>query len=474
MDGVKQKAAVAGRIVVTGILKLQSPLLIASGGEQYSTRDVPDRTVLCGRDGRPYIPATSIAGVLKHFSDEENEGEIGKMLFGSQAADKDSIQSSLIFSDVVLDNAKIITRDGVCIDDYAGVAVKGKKYDFELVDRGAGGSFQLQLVVRNRHLNEAGELKEQLRQSWDWLLQKLAAGFSLGAGTAKGLGKARIDKPVVDEYWFSNREDVVAWLDPAGRKAALKHYRIANVSEEQVYRPSDCVVEADFMLNNSLLIRDYDIKARAEAEQNAEGEDVSITAVSLKSSNDYVIPGSSLKGALRKHGIYIADRLGKSSWLIDHLMGPSNEYMNLHKDEENSKWKSRFAVDEVYIHKSAVQPVTQVRNSIDRFTGGTIRSRLFGTQGIYGRDNATAQVHIKLVIEKAEEQEIGLMLFLLRDLWQGKVALGGEKSIGRGCLKGVLANIYYGGRRFTLRDDFSADDVAELAKYAQSLAEYGA
>ena len=83
-------------------------------------------------------------------------------------------------------------------------------------------------------------------------------------------------------------------------------------------------------------------------------------------------------------------------------------------------------------------------------------------------------MHIKLVIEKAEEQEIGLMLFLLRDLWQGKVALGGEKSIGRGCLKGVLANIYYGGRRFVLKDDFSADDMQELARYAQALSEYSA
>ena len=39
----------------------------------------------------------------------------------------------------------------------------------------------------------------------------------------------------------------------------------------------------------------------------------------------------------------------------------------------------------------------------------------------------------------ASDEEAGLALFLLRDLCLGHVAIGGEKSIGRGTLKGISA-----------------------------------
>lgn len=472
MCNISNMAAVAGRIVAAGRLKLLSPLLIAAGGEQYHANEKTDRVVLCDKEGTPYIPATSLAGVLKHFADGDNEKDIAALLFGTEADDKQAIQSSFIFSDVALKNSSIVVRDGVCIDDYTGVAVHGKKYDFELVDKGAYGDFKMQFVLRQCHLDENGELRPKLRQGMERLLQKLSCGFMLGAGTAKGLGRVKIEQLMVDEYDFSNKSDVVAWLHPAGHKQAAKHYKVELPEAGGVYLAGDCVIEAAFSLPNSLIIRDYDLKRRAAAAPNEGDSAISVAAVSKKSGSNFLIPGSSLKGALRKQAIYIADRLKKPTMLVDRLMGPSPDYMEQHKNEENSKWKSRFIVDEVNIAASSVKPVIQVRNSIDVFTGGTIHSKLFATEGIYGKDAGSAVVKLRMIAESAAPHEIGLLLFLLRDLWQGKIALGGEKSVGRGTLKGLSAKIYYQGNIISLQDDFAADDTKCLEKYAEALAKY--
>lgn len=39
--------------------------------------------------------------------------------------------------------------------------------------------------------------------------------------------------------------------------------------------------------------------------------------------------------------------------------------------------------------------------------------------------------------------EAGLALYLLRDLWQGAIRLGGESSVGRGLLEGVAATVSF-------------------------------
>ena len=46
-------------------------------------------------------------------------------------------------------------------------------------------------------------------------------------------------------------------------------------------------------------------------------------------------------------------------------------------------------------------------------------------------------------IENYAPWEAGLALYLLRDLWQGAIPLGGESSVGRGLLEGVAATVSF-------------------------------
>lgn len=466
------KASIKGQIVLTGTLQTMSPLLIAAGGQAHAVQDDVDRAILRNKDGVAYIPATSLAGVLYHFAQEAGEAKTVAGLFGTEANMQDSWQSSFSFRDVELPNAQVVVRDGIAMDAYTGVTVPQKKYNFQLVERGARGSFYLQMTLRQCHYTDEGDLKPELQQLMEQLIATLVNGFEIGAGTAKGLGRVKIDSLCQDFYDFRNKEDVMAWLNPDGPAPALKHKKIAAQDRKAVYLPQDCVVECKFLVNGSLLVRDYDLQKCGKAAKGLEDSSVSISAVPMTSGDKYVIPGSSIKGALRRHALYILDKLGKNHSLVDNLMGPSPEYMEAHKDEPGSKWKSRLMVEEAYITPGNVAKDVQVRNSIDRFTGGTIQSRLFATQALYGQKNQEDSFSLKLSIRNAKPHEVGLLLFLLRDIQLGRLRFGGEKSIGRGTLSVGSASMHYQGKAYKVDGNIKPEDADGLEMLAQELVYY--
>ena len=67
-----------------------------------------------------------------------------------------------------------------------------------------------------------------------------------------------------------------------------------------------------------------------------------------------------------------------------------------------------------------------------------------------------------------------MAIALLRDLWFGLVAIGGEKSIGRGTLSGISARIEYGGNSYELdrNGKVSGGDAAEFIRLAQSIGDF--
>ncbi len=80
-------------------------------------------------------------------------------------------------------------------------------------------------------------------------------------------------------------------------------------------------------------------------------------------------------------------------------------------------------------------------------------------------------MHVHFEIVDAKDFEAGLAIFLLRDLWLGNVAIGGEKSIGRGTVRGVCAKINFRGKSYELdaSGKVISGDKAELAKFAAAV-----
>ena len=435
-------ASVTGKILMEGTLVLDSPLLIGTGLMKDGARNEVDTQILKDRHERPFIPGTSLAGVLRSLLPEETaELLFGKIVRGKKA--DDSWQSAVDIEDVKLEGASIVLRDGVGIAAYAGTALKGRKYNYEAVERGAKGRLRM-TVTRRMKQEEKGDIEEAVKKLTDWL----AGGIRVGALTSKGFGKISVSDVKASFYDFRDFADVRRWLL---REAAEKSYAGQKSSGRRA--PGIFSVDASFAVRGSLIVRENNVDANDK-----------IKARQKKSGADFLLPGTSLKGVLRHRAEEILDILKKPAGMLDGLMGCSRE---------SGGQKSRFLVDETYF-RDGVKAAAHARNRIDCFTGGTVDSVLFTEEPVWQKEKGTPTLSLHYEIRDYAPWEAGLALYLLRDLWQGNIAVGGESSVGRGRLAGISATISLGEESCTLGagGEITGDGAAKLEACAKALRDY--
>lgn len=431
------ESSLIGKISIKGQVTVQSPLLIGDGAGE-TTENFRDIHVLKNRDGKPFIPATSLCGVLRDWLENTSPEHMTK-IFGDQK----EMQSSIQLRDIELEDGKIISRDGVRIDSLTGTGVDGGKYDYEAIERGATGNLYLLINLRQCHSIE--DVSEVVAR----LLKKLQDGIRLGALTGKGFGLVTAENLTANLYDFRDGKDVIAWL--SGNDSAKK---IQPSTEKNSASENDFVVNANFSFNSSFIVRNYNI--------SADDKEKNISAVTLKSREDFVIPGTSLKGILRHRAEYIFGKLGIDQKFLEELMGNSTP---------DKKIKSRFIVAESYVAPKNFSEFEHTRNKIDRFTGGTLQGTLFTTKPAYQKEFNKPTLKIHFEIRNAKDFEAGLAIFLLRDLWLGRVAIGGEKSIGRGTVTGLNAEINFKGKTYKLGagGKILGNNKSELENFATAL-----
>lgn len=438
------KSSVVGKILIEGTLILKSPLLIGDGAGETAD-NFRDVHVLRNLDDKPFIPGTSLCGVLRDWLTRTKPDAVTE-IFGNL----DAMQSSIQTDDIELVDFDIIARDGVRLDDVTGTVDGDGKFDFEAVERGAHGSLRLVITLRACHS------VERILKAVALMLKKMQDGIQLGALTTKGFGLTTVENLNAGFYDFRKKANVVAWLLD---KPAVK--KIFPSTEENDATPNDFVVDALFKFNSSFIVRDYDVSTKKKKSSADEENAPAVVAVALKSRKDFVIPGTSLKGILRHRAEYIFAKLGLDPKTLDGLMGSSTT---------DKKIKSRFIVAESYIAPENFSEVEHCRNKIDRFTGGVIQGMLFATKPAYQKNlEPTFKLHFE--IRNAVAAEAGLALFLLRDLWLGRVALGGEKSVGRGTVSGVSAEIKFKGETYKLdaNGKVICGEKSELESFAAAL-----
>ena len=455
------KSSVIGKIRVTGVLKLKSPLLIGDGAGETAD-NFRDVHVLKNHDNKPFIPGTSICGVLLDWF-KGNYARWTEKFFG----DEKNLQSSIQIDDVVLENGKVVARDGVRIDGATGIVDGNGKYDFEVVERVASGKFCLMMTLRGVHVDQKifdakNYSLNEITDVFSILLGKLRDGISIGALTSKGFGRVVVENLSANFYDFRDKSDVAAWIF---RNDA--EHKILPSSEKIPARRKDFVVDANFKFNSSFIIRDYDTGA-AVKKFSEDDKTKPISAFTLKSCGDFVVPGTSLKGILRHRAEYICDKLRVDKNFLEDLMGNSPSDKNSTADK---KIKSRFIVEESYIAPKKFVEVEHTRTQLDRFTGGTLQGTLFTTKPAYQKNFDAPTLKIHFEIRDAKDFEAGLAIFLLRDLWLGHVAIGGEKSVGRGTVSGLSAEIFFDGKTYKLDANGKVidGDKTEAEKFAAAL-----
>ncbi len=424
-------AKVTGRFLIKGKLDLESPLLIGTGEKGYI-----DISVQKDDNGIPYIPASSMRGVLRHyfFNNLTIQGTDKTQIeyfWGSSKNqdDKDTYQSSFILEDLhALNKPNIVVRDGIKIDNKRGIAEDEKKFDYEVVEPGAEFGFNAEVVLRECFS------KEMFLKIISTLISALENGqISLGSMTTKGFGRCRLSECKVYEYDFTQgtnkAKDVILWL-----KGESTEEQLITLDLNEIFLPkkNKFSLKAIFNIRNSLIVKTYT------------GMPKEPDSIHIISAGKDILPGTSLKGALRARAVKIINTLeGQGDELVKELFGWASDETS----DKNKKIKSRLILDEAYIRNSVKE--TQFRTKIDRFTGGVIKTALFDSTPVWsGKDNAKVTINIE--INDCKNWEAGLVMLLLKDLWTGDLAAGGEKNIGRGTFEGQSAEIYFNGNHYII------------------------
>jgi CRISPR/Cas system CMR subunit Cmr4 (Cas7 group RAMP superfamily) len=416
------------RIVIEGQLTLETPTSLGNG----ETVGPTDMNLL--RDpvdpSRALLTGTTIAGALRSYLREVRHG-YGKQspkespvlaLFGESRGADAGNQSLLIMDDARSeDPVTVEIRDGVRIKAATGTAKEGAKFDVELLQ--AGTTFLLRFELLVPQDQDEAALKRALAQALHGFEE---SEIPLGARKRRGFGRCRVDGWRVTTYDLTTPADIVAWLREDGTPSETAPIATAlDVTLPETDARYRFELDATFSLDGSLLIR-------AEAESGADAGGHLRSPRPGKEAPVPVLPGTSLAGVLRHRALRIANTLApdeaRGPELVDELFGSS---------KEDVLTASRVAVHETVVEN--VRPLVQTRVKIDRFTGGAYPTALFSEEPVFGGPDSRVQV--KLTLRNPKDHEVGLLLLLLKDLWTGDLPVGGERSVGRGRLQGVEAQL---------------------------------
>jgi len=430
------KPLLKGKIILKGTVELLSPAIIGSGRDENSDVDV-----LRDSEGKVYIPATSFTGVLRHAIKLDNSYKDKLELFWGSPMEKEKQlrQSSIKIDDLLPDSEpKVVIRDGVKIDNKKGIAEEGAKFDYEVIEPGAKFNLNIEVTLDGND----DDFKKRMLAT---IIKYLEDGqINIGAKTNSGFGRIKLTNCKIYTFDFTRKEDVLRWL-----KQNFSAQSEFNADPFEL-KPKTFTISADFVIKNSLIVRSYNFDPNEPDIEH------------IKSNGKPVLPGTSIKGAIRARAERIVKTLGKSESIIKDLFGDVDE-----KSKEAKKGK--ITVEETII--DGYPEEVQTRIKIDRFTGGAIEGALLETKPLFSQKNGKT-INLKITIRDYKDYEAGLMLLVLKDLWTADLPIGGEKAIGRGVLEGKYAEIKFDDEepiKFNKISELTEEKKNKLQSFVQAL-----
>jgi len=228
--------------IIEGELNLGSAMNIG-GAETTGDTDNPLAKLIINQKEVPYIPGSSIKGVLRteierilrstnnvvceppNTCDPDNQNKsfsdycvVCGIFGGMGLASHVRIQDSTPLSDNVITGKK----PGVGINRTLGIAQKGALYDMEIIH--PEQLFKFKMIIENIELiDEKDTLSNEDTRSKAifYLLVRLMAGhINIGKKSSSGLGNVKLQGVNVTKIWFS--EDADDFLEQKTYKVSLK------------------------------------------------------------------------------------------------------------------------------------------------------------------------------------------------------------------------------------------------------------
>jgi len=427
------------------ILEAKTPLCISSGEKDLKS----DSLCIKDANGLPYIPGTSIAGVLRSHCLDESQRE---SVFGFNYIDRGE------GSRIIISDAKLLDENGTPIDgiisrksDFLlrymdlpvrqhvkigsnGTAEPTGKFDNEVVFKGSRFCFEAELVgIKESDVNVLSEI----------LSRMCSVSFRLGGGSRKGYGEVEV---------VSYKTATLNLSDPQGKSLYLS--KSSELSKSGVWSgwnnadiPPIDLEEYD-RYTMKLVPEDFFIFGSGFGDEQADMVQVKESVISWEKGkaefkdNAILIPASSVKGAIahrvayhynRAVGIFadcnfsISENFGYNNKAVQTLFGSA--------DPNNMKRGEVLFSDLIETQKVSEKVLSHV--VIDDFTGGGIDGGLFFEKTIQSQ----AEYELDLYVHKPairDEQIKDAFERTLEDICDGLLPLGEGSNRGNGIFGGKL------------------------------------
>lgn len=431
------------------VLEAETPLVIGSGRKTMLT----DAAILKDINGFPYIPGTSIAGILSHALDEKTKGSF----FGVKSSSKnnDSKGSDIIFSEGKIIDLKGNVIDGisnssdtdfskkfkrlpkrnhVCLTD-KGVAKKAGKFDEEVIYKGCRFAFDIEMVAKSGDIDSTSSFFDEVLSSL------YSSTFRIGGGTRNGFGKMKVHEIKKRTLTLSNKSDLDKYLNYSSNLSSnyadWASFKKSSTDEgwityELTLKPNDFF---SFGAGFGDKVVD-DIQVREECiEWNGQNEGTF--------KEKYLIPATSLKGAIAHRVAFYSNlKEGKYAMQIpaeefDNYSGGMNKAVGLlfgyHNDEQR---RGICIFNDLLVERNEKKEKVFNHVSIDRFTGGAIDGALFSEKVIDGRDlELKTTIMVKNTGEEGLNDALECLERALKDIDLGTLTFGGGSGRGHGTFK---------------------------------------
>lgn len=453
------------RFLARIVLEACTPMLIGSGNKSVKTDSLINRDV----NGLPFIPGTTIAGLLRHAVSDD----VAKRIFGYQRGDEGK-GAKLIFTEAKMTDANSVPVDGLLdksnLEDgnkaflesyfvlpirqhvrigHGGTAEENGKFDEEVIPRGTRFCFEMEMV---------SEDKDEEKLFKDVIAELCSQTFRVGGKSRSGYGRVKVVSCLYRALDISKAGDMEAYLSKSSSLSetwkGYEEYKVEESKDEGWIEYRMELKPVDFMFFGSGFGND-DADKTFVREHYVSWNDGQARINELEKC--ILIPGSSVKGALahrvayhfnRLTGVY-ADELKTEDDFKSHL-GKSNKAVCALFGSEGIK--ERHSVIDKKRGNVLVPDVVQLANDsdvekvmnhvkIDRFLGGAVDGALFSEEVLYAGDET---ITISLMVDKVafsgsdSEKIQEAFETALTDVCKGRLPLGGNVNKGYGCFNGKL------------------------------------
>ena len=450
------------RFLARIVVEAAAPLNIGSGNKGIKSDSLIVRDV----NGLPFIPGTTLAGLLRHsLSQEEQE-----TLMGSQASG----------SSLVITEAKILDAGGTPVDGLAqpenlnsnllsryvelpirqhvrighrGAAVRHGKFDEEIVLKGTRFCFEIEFVADDK--GQESKIKKLLSNL-------LSNTFRIGSGSRSGFGQIDVVSCKYRMLDLANDKERELYLAKSSSLSQEWEGFVDDILEElKTLKPtSEAWVEYQLRLTPD----DFFFFGSGYGNDAADMTYVRESYVAwngnvatIKEKDEVLlVPASSVKGALshrlafhynrlvgntieslQERGLTPEDVTGKNNPAVKALFGSEGE-KSARGGEMIGKQRGNVLLSDV-MELRATQPKLLNHVSIDRFTGGAIDGALFTEQVAYGGQQELPVITLFVRSDALQDEDIRQAWeSALEDICKGMLPLGGGVNRGHGVFKGSL------------------------------------